>query len=292
MKLKLNVVQSLFFVITFLLSTLSQAAPALWSAEKNGVTSYLFGTVHVGDTSMNGLPDQVQEAIKQSKYTVVELDMSNLSPLDIQRKLANFVASTEVKSLQEALSPAVYKQLKNYFSKRGINIELFRGQPAWMVMLTIIQLEYQKAGYSEKFGIDKQVIAHAKQLNKSIKPLETFEQQLSMFREVAKMSDEMMGQTLSQMEDAKTFINDMITAWKTGDEARLNKYYHLSFDDTAYARLAEKTLLKDRNHAWVKSLSSAMGKESHFIAVGALHLPLEHGLITLLKEQGFTIKRI
>ncbi|KZX01193.1 hypothetical protein JL49_06875 [Pseudoalteromonas luteoviolacea] len=285
-------VHSLFLFIALFLSTLSQAAPALWSAEKNGVTSYLFGTVHVGDASMNGLPKNVKSAINRSKYTVVELDMSTLSPLDIQRKLASFVASTEVKPFQEALSQPVYKQLKSYFAKRGINIELFRGQPVWMVMLTIIQLEYQKAGYSEQFGIDKQVIAHAQRLNKVIKPLETFEQQLTMFSETAKMSDEMMEQTLSQMEDANTFIHDMITAWKTGDEARLNSYYHLSFDDTKYAQLAEQILLIERNHAWVESLAPAMTKEPHFIAVGALHLPLEHGLITLLKTKGFTIKRM
>ncbi|KZN64101.1 TraB/GumN family protein [Pseudoalteromonas luteoviolacea] len=292
MKLKIAIVQSLFLFLALFLSTLSQAMPALWSVEKNGVTSYLFGTVHVGDASMNGLPQKVKSAINRSKYTVVELDMSTLSPLDMQRKLASFVASTKVKPLQEALSPPVYNQLKSYFAKRGINIELFRGQPVWMVMLTIIQLEYQKAGYSEAFGIDKQVIAHAKQLNKPIKPLETFEQQLAMFSNIAQMGDEMMGQTLSQMEDAKTFIHDMISAWKTGDEARLNSYYHLSFDETKYAQLAEQILLIERNHAWIESLAPAMTKEPHFIAVGALHLPLEHGLITLLKARGFTVKRL
>ncbi|WP_256096813.1 TraB/GumN family protein [Pseudoalteromonas luteoviolacea] len=292
MKLKLTIVQSLFLFLALFLSTLSQAAPALWSVEKNGVTSYIFGTVHVGDVSMDGLPAQVKEAINRSKYTIVELDMSDLSPLELQQKIAHFVASKNFKPLHEALSPPIYKQLKTYFSQRGINIELFRGQPVWMVMLTIIQLEYQKAGYSEQFGIDKQVIAHAKQHSKVIKPLETFEQQLTMFSEIAKMSDEMMTQTLSQMKDTQSFINDMIAAWKTGDQKRLENYYHLSFDDSQYARLAEQVLLIDRNHAWAKTLVPALAQEPHFIAVGALHLPLEHGLLTLLKAQGFTIKRL
>ena len=100
-----------------------------------------------------------------------------------------------------------------------------------------------------------------------------------------------MGQTLAQMADAKSFINDMIGAWKTGDDARLKKYYKLSFDDTQYARLAEQILLVERNHAWIKTLAPAMAEESHFIAVGALHLPLEHGIIAGLQAQGFTVKR-
>ncbi|MCF2858894.1 TraB/GumN family protein [Pseudoalteromonas sp. SMS1] len=291
MKLKLATFQSLFILIALCLSAFSQAAPALWSVEKNGVTSYIFGTVHVGDKSMEGLPKFIKNAIHQSKYTVVELDINALSPLDMQRKVAHFIASSQNIPLQEALSPSVYKQLQAYFTKRGINIDLFRGQPVWMVMLTMIQLEYQKAGYSDEFGIDKQVIAYAKQLNKPIKALETFEQQLSMFSKVSTMSDEMMGQTLAQMADAKSFINDMIGAWKTGDDARLKKYYKLSFDDTQYARLAEQILLVERNHAWIKTLAPAMAEESHFIAVGALHLPLEHGIIAGLQAQGFTVKR-
>nr|MDC2854491.1 TraB/GumN family protein [Ningiella sp. W23] len=32
------------------------AAPALFKIEKQGASSYLFGTVHVGDASMKGLP--------------------------------------------------------------------------------------------------------------------------------------------------------------------------------------------------------------------------------------------
>lgn len=113
-----------------------------------------------------------------------------------------------------------------------------------------------------------------------------------MFSQIAIMSDEMVTQTLSQMEEADKFIKDMIEAWKTGDDAKLGKYYELSFDDSKYARLAEQVLVIDRNHTWVRTLAPNMGKTSHFIAVGALHLPKQHGLIELLKAQGFKVKRI
>ncbi|MDK2597133.1 TraB/GumN family protein [Pseudoalteromonas obscura] len=280
------------FCLLLFFSTLSQAAPALWSVEKNEVTSYLFGTVHVGDPSMQGLPDKVKSAIEQSENTVVELNMSALSPFEIQNKTAAFIANSNSRPLPQAVSQKVYKQLETYFTKRGINIALFNSTPAWAVILTIVQLEYQKAGLTDTYGIDKQVIAHAIKHKKNIKELELFEQQLEMFSQIAIMSDEMVTQTLSQMREADDFIKDMIEAWKTGDDAILSKYYELSFDDSKYARLAEQVLVIERNHTWVRTLLPDMSKTSHFIAVGALHLPKQHGLIELLKAQGFIVKRI
>ena len=60
--------------------------PALWQVEKNGVTSYLFGTVHVGDEAMKGLPSYVEQAISRSDKVVVEVDISALSPMQIQQR--------------------------------------------------------------------------------------------------------------------------------------------------------------------------------------------------------------
>ncbi|WP_235423378.1 TraB/GumN family protein [Pseudoalteromonas luteoviolacea] len=281
---------SLCFVLFF--SAVSYASPALWSVEKNGVTSYLFGTVHVGDPSMKGLPEKVKSAIKKSQNTVVEIDISALSPLEIQHKTAAFITSSNSRPLQKALSKEVYQQLKSYFTHRNINIVLFDNMPVWAVILTVVQLEYQQAGFTDTYGIDKQVIAYAQKHNKHIQALELFEQQLEMFSQVALLSDEMVSQTLAQMQDANAFITDMIDAWKTGDDSKLTKYYDLSFDDSKYARLAEQVLVIERNHTWVRTLLPEMHKKSHFIAVGALHLPEKHGLIALLEAQGFTIKRI
>lgn len=280
------------FCLLVLFSTMSYASPALWSVEKNGVTSYLFGTVHVGDPSMKGLPDKVKTAIEQSDHTVVELNISALSPFEIQNRTAAFIANSSSRPLPQALSKEVYQQLKAYFSKRNINIALFDSMPAWTVILTMVQLEYQKSGFSDTYGIDKQVIAYANQHNKKIKELEVFEQQLEMFSHVAIFSDEMVTQTLSQMQDSDSFIKEMINAWKTGNDSKLANYYELSFDGSKYARLAEQVLVIDRNHTWVRTLLPDMKKSSHFIAVGALHLPKKDGLIALLRAQGFTIKRI
>jgi hypothetical protein len=52
----------------------------------------------------------------------------------------------------------------------------------------------------------------------------------------------------------------------------------------------EGILLTKRNKNWVQQLNAIMKKESVFVAVGAGHLPGEEGLISLLRNEGYTIK--
>ena len=70
-----------FFIVALLItfSLNSDAAPALYKIEKNGVNSYLFGTVHVGDASMQGLPKNVTDAIDASSQVIVEVDINKLA---------------------------------------------------------------------------------------------------------------------------------------------------------------------------------------------------------------------
>ena len=49
------------------------------------------------------------------------------------------------------------------------------------------------------------------------------------------------------------------------------------------------TLIDDRNKKWAKQLPAIMKEVPTFIAVGALHLPGENGILNLLKQQGYTV---
>ena len=56
----------------------SKISPSLWQIEKNGVTSYLLGTVHLGDQQMAGLPNYVKKAIEKNTDTLLIIKHSLL----------------------------------------------------------------------------------------------------------------------------------------------------------------------------------------------------------------------
>jgi uncharacterized protein YbaP (TraB family) len=54
----------------------------------------------------------------------------------------------------------------------------------------------------------------------------------------------------------------------------------------------EAALNKDRNHKWMKKLPEIMQEKSSFIAVGALHLAGEDGLLNLLEKSGYNVEQV
>ena len=50
-----------------------------------------------------------------------------------------------------------------------------------------------------------------------------------------------------------------------------------------------EVLLRDRNARWMDILPKAMKKGTQFIAVGALHLTGDDGMIHLLRDKGYTL---
>ena len=51
-----------------------------------------------------------------------------------------------------------------------------------------------------------------------------------------------------------------------------------------------QSLVSDRNRDWMKHILTYIKNKSTFIAVGALHLPGEDGLIQLLRDAGYTVE--
>jgi uncharacterized protein YbaP (TraB family) len=72
----------------------------------------------------------------------------------------------------------------------------------------------------------------------------------------------------------------------------LTEYYNMSFDDSNYGEISEQVMLINRNNKWVEQLVPRLNNEKLFIAVGALHLPEQHGLINQLKDKGFSVTRL
>ena len=51
-------------------------------------------------------------------------------------------------------------------------------------------------------------------------------------------------------------------------------------------------MIYNRNKTWAEKLPAIMKAAPTFVAVGALHLPGEKGLLNLLKRQGYTVEAV
>ena len=59
----------------------------------------------------------------------------------------------------------------------------------------------------------------------------------------------------------------------------------------AYAEF-QRLIVDERNGTMAEGIAPLVGKRPTFVAVGALHLPGETGLVRLLRQRGFTVERL
>lgn len=89
----------------------------------------------------------------------------------------------------------------------------------------------------------------------------------------------------SSLKSAIATIND---AYIRNDINTLHQLMYV----TTYKPEEMKPLLDDRNNNWMQQLPALMKKQSLFVAVGALHLVGNTGLVNQLEKQGYTVTAI
>jgi uncharacterized protein YbaP (TraB family) len=76
-----------------------------------------------------------------------------------------------------------------------------------------------------------------------------------------------------------------MAAWMNNDMEQLNTIYAKTISLSG----AQDYLVKDRNQKWMKVLPALMQSKPQFVAVGALHLAGEEGLVQQLRNIGYTV---
>jgi len=89
-------------------------------------------------------------------------------------------------------------------------------------------------------------------------------------------------------DTGKKELDQMMEIYGSGDLNRL--YAYMSKNEMMQAFQA--VILDNRNITWIPTLEDLFKEGSSFVAVGAGHLPGELGVISLLKQKGYTVEAI
>jgi uncharacterized protein len=102
-----------------------------------------------------------------------------------------------------------------------------------------------------------------------------------------------LGDTACHYEVVESDFEKMKALYLDRDLAGLYAYsrrYSLS-DDQLYLDLIQK-LLVNRNYIMTERMQSALDKGRAFIAIGAMHLPGDEGVLALLTKNGYEISTV
>lgn len=259
----------------------------LWKIEKQGLpVSYVFGTMHSEDKRVTNLPEEVNAAFSSATTFAMEMILDDKNTKDI-------VAGMYFKSgktLKSVTSKKVYLQSVEAMAQKGMPEKIVNIMKPWAVF-TVLSMPEQKTG----LFLDALLYESALKNNKKVVGLETMQEQLAVFNEM-KLSTQisLLETTLDSADDLNEILDETIDIYLTHDLDKillLNSRYMALLDD-AVAKDFNQRLLIDRNVRMVKRILPLLEKGNVFVAIGALHLPGKVGVLTILKNAGYTVSSV
>ncbi len=265
-------------------------AASVWKISSGSNTIYIGGAIHLLRASDFPLPGEFDEAYQDSDILVFESDGEKMqSPEITQYILSRSVLNGT--TLEQILSPAIYKRLSDYCTEIGVPIANINGLKPSMAMLALVLTVYQRMGIDQE-GVDMAYFQKGREDGKEIRQFETVKEQIEFLISIGRgYEDEFVLRTIEDMKNSEKIFLDGLAAWKKGDrKAMQGPFIDIMKND--YPRMYKK-LLKDRNAKWMPKIKSLIrsGKKV-FILVGAAHLIGEDGILTQLEELGYGVEKL
>ncbi|MEF0942075.1 TraB/GumN family protein [Rhizobium sp. BR 362] len=272
-----------------------------WKIEKPGLKpSWLLGTMHVSDPRVLTMPKGAAEASAAADTIVVESD----EILDDRKAMASLFINpsltmlTDGSTISQHLSPEENAKLEAGLKERGVPLAAVAHMQPWLISSSfeMTACEVRRKGSGRKF-LDQKLASDAAASGRQVKGLETLAEQAKAMSDLPiQLHLKSLLQTLElgdKINDVNETMTDLYLAGNIGAIIPMLKNIvpdqTLSDDDTA---AFEQRIILDRNKVMAERAAPILAKGNTFIAVGALHLVGDQGLVELLRKQGFTVTAV
>jgi len=262
----------------------------LWRIDKDGRTSYLYGTLHVGRPAWTYPGPRVRQALDASDTLALELDLSDARTA---RELAQ--ASRDAPPI--ALPDALRTRLARQVAAACLPEAALDGMHPLLQATTLAALVARHDGLHIAFAQELALSAYARARRRPVLGLESV--QLQMRALLPRSEQEgliQLDQTLQQLEEdrVRPVLRRVAGAWEQGRLDELEHYESWCDCVATPEERAELKRLNDDRNPYLAERIDALHQEGHrvFAAVGALHMTGPQGLPRLLAARGYRVERI
>lgn len=261
----------------------------LWRIERDGETAgYLFGTIHSDRPEVLDLPAPVERAFERAARYAFEIDQRNIDRRDIMQVM-HYPEGT---SLPQRLPADLWKRTRKVAAQRGLPADTVTSMEPWALamILGLPPADPQRI-------LDMHLQQRARDTGRPVTGLESVTEQLSIFDRLDESDQiEMLATAIRMVETGRAdeLFEQMVDAWLERD---LRRIVELSDDHPAIADPATNDrlmnqLLEQRNRRMVERMRPLLEAGGAFIAVGAMHLAGDEGLVRLLERRGYLLSPV
>jgi uncharacterized protein len=278
----------------------------LWRIGKQGLPdSYLFGTMHVTDIRVLTLPANAEAAFEKSTSLVIEttdvLDPAKASAAILKRpELMMFMDGS---NLEQLIPVEDLEMVKAELSKKGMPLGAVKTMKPWMLAAMLATPACEAARKSQGIEIlDISLATRAKNDEKPVEGLETMEEQIGAMASLP-MKDHINGlvETLRMAELTDDVFETMIALYTEGNTSRMMPALGAAMEaktgknelgDLEAQAAFEEKMITNRNTVMASRLPEKLAKGGAFVAIGALHMAGELGVVQQLKNAGYAVEAV
>jgi uncharacterized protein YbaP (TraB family) len=256
--------------------------PLFWSVARDGKTTYLLGTMHVGIDAETRLPQLVWARFHAATTFAMEADLDDAAAAAMIRptdgSLHDALGDDYWKKLVDAMGPAMARAVDHMPPMVPASTLAMRGLPATEPM-------------------DQTLAARAAAEHKHLVYLEPATRQIALLGKW--MDIKALKLILDELPEGEQHAHAMIAAYADGDERTLLALSDAERDDALHHgyTAAEydqemSDMLYDRNTSWIAEIEQLHATGGGFVAVGALHLLGPHSVLEQLARKGYSVTRL
>jgi uncharacterized protein len=275
----------------------------LWKVEKEGLKpSYLFGTMHMTDPRVIDLTPEAKAAYEGVDTVVIE----SIEILDEQKAAMTMLANPglmmfdDQTTLTSLLSKEDAEKLNKGLTARGVPLATVNKMRPWMLsaMIVLPACEQLRKKAGAPF-LDLKLAQDAEAAGKTVDGLETIAEQLGAMNSVP-MDLQMKGlvETVALGDKMDDVMETMIALYAEGRPGLIMPFMKTlapegmsTMDEESYGAF-EEIVVTARNRVMAERGAQFLAKGNAFIAVGALHLPGEEGLVELFRKDGYKVTEL
>jgi hypothetical protein len=253
---------------------------------ERGESSYLFGTIHSENDRVMDLPPPVRSAFGGARIFVME------AIPDAEAVLRSMVTMvyTDGRSLAGVVGGDRYGEIVEAMKSRGMSEEAIKDFKPWAIV-TILSVPPAETGEFLDMHLYKSALA----AGKPVIGLETIDEQLAVFDGLSE-SDQvaLLSDTLAVLDQLPEVHERLLDAYLQRDLAELSRLgeEYLGGGDSEVGERFKEAALDLRNARMTERMVPLIEKGGHFVAVGALHLPGDAGILARLRAIGFEVRPV
>ena len=264
----------------------------LWKIERAELApSYLFGTIHITDERVLDLPPAVDAAFGAARSATFEVIMTD----ELRMTMARAMVLRDGRTLDSILGPELFREAAAAGARYGFGPEQLKYFKPWALAMFFSVPQAELARSAEgAVPLDQWLQNEARAQGKPVYALETGDEQIALFNGLSEADQlAMLESAIKDNARIEALFEDMTARYLARDVGGIYSEM-LVQSQSMNKQLLELFLLRfndERNRTMIARMAERLAEGGAFIAIGALHLPGERGLVSLLRNQGYRVER-